>query len=142
MFKSLINKWKDHKFDAMIHHRVETTKNMLSKYGPPTQDEIKLVCGGYAKEIVKQNLGNENPDQVDHVLSRILAAREEIQSMFESDGYSKDFSYALSHVCVGWDWDAYKNRKLENNLTLNCMLKVHTQYNGLFNESMLLKKNS
>ena len=141
MFKSLKRKFDEFKFDAMIRHRIEKTKELLDKYGSPSNKEIIAICTLYAKEIVLRNLGREDEEQIEHVLAKVLKAREEIQTMFESDGYSKDFAYALSHVCVGWDWDSYKEKNLNPNLTLSCLLKSHTQYRGIFSESMLLKKD-
>ena len=138
MFKSLSRKWNDFQFDSMIQQRVSTTRQMLAKYGPPTDSEIHSICQMYAKEIVLKNLGKEDENQISYLTEKVKKARIEIQVMFQTDGYSEDFSYALSHVCVGWDMDAYKNGKTKNNITLNCLLKKHTQYAGLLTESMLL----
>ena len=38
--------------------------------------------------------------------------------------------------------DDVKNGKTKNNITLNCLLKKHTQYAGLLTESMLLNSRA
>lgn len=142
MFRSLAKKWENFQFEAMIKHRVELTRKMLREHGAPTEPEVHAICEMYAKELVKRNLGSLEESTIKEATEKVKQARAEIQRLFETDGYKKDFAFALSHVCVGWDMDAYKKNRKNNNLTLNCLLKNHTEYAGLFTEKMLFGKKA
>ena len=142
MLRSIISAWEEFRFDSMIKHRVEITRKMLKEHGAPTEPEIHAICEMYAIELVRKNFGTLDEFKVKEATEKVKQARSEIQKLFEIDGYKKDFAFALSHICVGWDMDAYKKNKKTNNLTLNCLLKKHTQYAGLFTEKMLFGKEA
>ncbi|WGL16973.1 hypothetical protein PVT68_01420 [Microbulbifer bruguierae] len=142
MIRKLLRKWDGLQFDAMIKQRVETAKWSLDKHGQPTERDIDVICTRFAKEIVLRNLKKEDPSQVELIKKKIQDARIGIQKMFMEDGHSHEFSNVLSYICVGWDWDAYKDRNLKHNLTMNYLLKKHTFAGAFFKESMLFDKSS
>lgn len=116
---------------------IRTTKEMLAKHGQPTEEEKSSIAEAMAEAIVLKNQGTSDPSEVSKVKIQVERARAGIAQLFQEDGHRQPFASALAHVCVAWDYDAYKNGNVKNNLTLNYLLKYHAGYAGLFNEQML-----
>jgi hypothetical protein len=142
MIRTLLKKWDDSQFDAMVKQRVGIARNYIAKSGEPTEDEIDWACNRFAREFVLRNIGREDSDQIAHIKAKIHNSRQGIQVLFQEDGYDENFARTLSFVCVAWDSDSYKKKRLKHNLTLNYLLKKHTDFGAFFTESLLLKQNS
>lgn len=137
MISSLLKKWDEFQFDAMIKRRIETTQKVLKENGPLTTEEVDAVCGLFAKEMIRKHYGTTDEKRLIHLKKKVSNARKKIQSLFQDDGHREEFAFALSYVCVGWDADAYRKGKKKHNLTLNCLLGKDTILSGHITEEML-----
>ncbi|WP_206483263.1 hypothetical protein [Thalassotalea sp. G2M2-11] len=140
MFSSIKKKWNEIQFEASLEARVKRAKLVIEEYDGVTDDDIDYINQKFAKSIVLRNLGKEDLGQIEWVTNKVEQARKELENMFLQDGYDKELSRAISFICIGWDQQTYEKNKLNNNMTLNCLLKVHTMFNGLYSEKDLLKR--